>query len=462
MTSTIHLRCCDGLDQNLTALVTAVEIVDLDGDNDDWRVVDENEIHVQANVQLRDGGVQKQPDMIEDDAARSVGGRLSAERRRWDADILLCNRMLWCLLANRYTEAEEIASQGIAQAPLPVAVEACGDRFRDMSGTFCMIRALIETSVRAAEMERDNLSAALPGLHHAEALLSNVEPWVASHLMRGVCEIVIGVVHCMQHNFVKGGWHLLKAYTALRHLNIADMLDFVGMERPVVRSLALYFLGTKALILDAVPPAVTRWFPGFVGTGSRVKGLAMLRQCVAEKGFFQPLAMDALLTYHVAKEAWVQVSMPPPLPFLSFPSPSSLPLSSPPSLPPAPSSPPQHAPPGCPSYQLFTEDDWREIDEILSEADVRFGRTSIVFGHKVRVAGGHVPAFNAAPYILLSSVPHSSSPPRRFQRVASNVPPQLFAPTSMRKAAILLGYRRDPLAALARVKEIAADENFAR
>jgi hypothetical protein len=166
----------------------------------------------------------------------------------------------------------------------------------------------------------------------------------ASSLMRGICEVTIGLVLILQHSFVKGGWHLLKAYGALRHLKIPELLEWDGMERGLVRSLAQYFLGCKALVLDGIPPSLTRWLPGFVGTGSRERGLEMLRQCIAEGQFFKPLAMDALLGYYVAKEVWVET---------------------------------------------YTPDEWREIDETLAEAEATYGRTSSMFGHKAAILLGY-------------------------------------------------------------------------
>ena len=62
-----------------------------------------------------------------------------------------------------------------------------------------------------------------------------------------------------------------------------------------VRSLALHFLGTKALVLEVVPPAVTRWFPGFSGSGDADSGLRMLRSCMSEAGLFAPFAAHAIL-----------------------------------------------------------------------------------------------------------------------------------------------------------------------
>lgn len=302
------------------------------------------------------------------------------ERERWMADMVVAHDMLTRLLTNRFEEAEEICRFAMSQTPLPPTAHVGGDRFRDTRGTFAMLHALYHAARSAMEMERDSLSAILPGLYAAEALLAEVaEPWVASQLMRGLCEVAIGLVLCLQHAFVKGGYHLLKAYGALRHVKVSALLEFEGMEHDVVRSvgaamprppdlrggattaasslpasvvacepllsraaaspgpprcaqestaaplnhrplrvpwvcpylpplapvtwqLALFFLGAKALVLSAVPPAATRWLPGFANIGDRSEGLQMLRACVAEGSLFKPMAMDVLLTYHLANE----------------------------------------------------------------------------------------------------------------------------------------------------------------
>ena len=69
-------------------------------------------------------------------------------------------------------------------------------------------------------------------------------------------------------------------------MSIGSLLSYDGMERAVVRSMALFFLGAKALILELMPPAATKWFPGFSNSGNRLKGLEMLRTCVREDAMF--------------------------------------------------------------------------------------------------------------------------------------------------------------------------------
>ena len=114
---------------------------------------------------------------------KDATAHMSPERRQWHADVAQSERMLWCLITNRYSEAEEICALGMAQAPPPPSASRSDDHFRDFRGVFAMLRALIYTSTRAAAMERDNLPAALAGLFEAEALLSRVDPqWVVSTL----------------------------------------------------------------------------------------------------------------------------------------------------------------------------------------------------------------------------------------------------------------------------------------
>ena len=227
----------------------------------------------------------------------------SVARQRWEADIAIVHEVNRCLYSNRIHEAERICALAMEQPPLLAAdrLSADGtDTFRDARGLMAMLSALFHAARGGLEMDRDNLSASLPGMYRAERLLSEAQPpWAASHLARGICEATIGVLLCMQYNFVKGGWHLLKAYGAMRHLNIAELLDYPGMEHDVVRSLALFFLGTKALILELVPPAATRWLPGFRGRGDRVEGLRMLRACAEEGSVFRYAAIDALLAWHI-------------------------------------------------------------------------------------------------------------------------------------------------------------------
>ena len=193
-------------------------------------------------------------------------------------------------------------------------------------------------------MERNNLSRALPALYDAERLLAEAEAWVAQQLMAGLCEACLGVVLLVQRRIVVGAWHVLKAYAALRHLSISSLLSFEGMESPVVRSLALYFLGTKALIVGLVPPAVVRWFPGFSGSGDREGGLAMLRKCVTEGDLLADYARDTLLVYHIAiKEL----------------------------------------------YQLdWTDADWWEVDALCAAFDERHGRASMISGPKIAAVHG--------------------------------------------------------------------------
>ena len=233
----------------------------------------------------------------------------SPEHRRWDADMALSDKMIRLLLGNRFAEAEAIAEFGMSQEPLPQSPRATGnanaDRFRDTRGAFAMAYAIFHAARSALAMERDNLKEALPRLIEAEALISAIkEPWPASQLMRGICEVAIGLIHCVNHSFVTGGYHLLRAYSAMRTVKIRSLLEWEGMEHEAVRSIALFFLGVKALILSIMPPAATKWLPGFSNAGNRADGLKMLRQCVSEGSLFKPPAMDVLLAYHINRDAW--------------------------------------------------------------------------------------------------------------------------------------------------------------
>ena len=276
----------------------------------------------------------------------------SPARRRWRADTQLVEQLICAFFANRWDEAAALCSRGAAQPPLPPDEHLApnGDRFRDTRGSVAMVHALLTTARGIMEVERDSLSRALPSLFAAEQLLSETEPWVAQQLMRGLCEASIGGLLLMQRRYAKGAWHMLKAYSALRHLSIASLLEYDGMEGPVVRSLALYFLGGKAIVLGLLPPTVTRFFPGFTSRGDRQQGLSMLRQCADEDGVFAPFARDALLAYHVAlKEVFL--------------------------LP-------------------WTSADWAEVDQLTAAADDAFGRTSMPFATKIAAVHGwrHQPA----------------------------------------------------------------------
>jgi hypothetical protein len=277
--------------------------------------------------------------------APSQPAPISRARRRWLEDAASVERLMVCFYSNRLDEAEQICARGMAVPPLAAANNATeggggggSDRFRDTRGAYALARALCIVARGVLSMERDSLSESLPRLYEAEKLLSESEPWVAQQLMRGLCEATIGGVLCAQHSFISGGWHLLKAYSAMRHLSIASLLEYDGMERAVVRSLAQIFLGSKALILELVPPAATRWFPGFVGSGSRLAGLGLLRQCVDEGGIFKLTAMDMLVTYHLGLKESMLIE--------------------------------------------WAASDWEELDALLAEADRCCGRTSMVFATK--------------------------------------------------------------------------------
>ena len=272
----------------------------------------------------------------------------SVARQRWEADIAVVHEVNRSLYSNRIHEAERICALAMEQPPLPAAdrVSVDGvDTFRDARGLMAMLSALFHAARGGLEMDRDNLSASLPGMYRAERLLSEAQPpWAASHLARGICEATIGVLLCMQYNFVKGGWHLLKAYGAMRNLNISELLDYPGMEHDVVRSLALFFLGTKALILELLPPAATRWLPGFRGRGDRVEGLRMLRACVSEGSIFRYAAMDALLAYHVGLKEIL--------------------------------------------FLPWTDTDWAEVEALTHDAEEELGRTAFIHGTKAACALG--------------------------------------------------------------------------
>ena len=271
---------------------------------------------------------------------------VSQARQRWLADEALFSEVTRCFYSNQLAAAEELCRTGMTQPPLPAEhhVASNGDRFRDTRGSVAMIYALLSTTRGIMSMERDNLSKALPGLFAADRLLQESEVWVAQQLMRGVCEASIGGVMLAQRRIVKGAWRMLKAYGALRHVSISSMLHFEGMESRVVRSTALYFLGTKALITELLPPAVVRRLPGFSGSSGWEQGLQMLRQCRAEGGLFKPMAMDTLLIFHIGFAETLLI--------------------------------PRAAA------------DWDEIASITAEADALFGPTSMITAPKIAACLG--------------------------------------------------------------------------
>ena len=156
----------------------------------------------------------------------------SKPRVRWEADIDMCFQLTNALFTNQFEEAERICTVGTAQAPLPPTerVAPNGDRYRDTRATFAMIYALFHAGRSMMLLERDALATALPGLYKAQDLLDDKDMWVASRLVAGLLEATIGALHCMQHSYISGLWHLVKAYGSLRSVDVREMLNFEGME----------------------------------------------------------------------------------------------------------------------------------------------------------------------------------------------------------------------------------------
>lgn len=122
--------------------------------------------------------------------------------------------------------------------------------------------------------------------------------------MRGMCTLMGGLIQVLQHSFVKGIYNVLKSWIWIKHL--PEALDFVGKERQVVRSAALFTLGIFNILLSLLPPAMistATFLSGF--TGDRQQGLGMLHKCWKDEGMLSPWAALVWAAYHVDTKTFI-------------------------------------------------------------------------------------------------------------------------------------------------------------
>ena len=130
-------------------------------------------------------------------------------------------------------------------------------------------------------------------------------PWVGRKVVRGVCQLMAGIVECLRKQPAKGVYHMAASWMHLRALR-SEALDYEGLGREVVRSSALLGLGAFALILSLLPDGLVRgagWVTGF--EVDRAAGLEMLLTCQGEGGIYAPIAALGWLSFTIDTKAFL-------------------------------------------------------------------------------------------------------------------------------------------------------------
>eukprot|EP00435_Cladocopium_sp_Y103_P037025 s254_g9.t1 len=182
------------------------------------------------------------------------------------------------------------------------------DAIRNLCTSGCF--PVTVTPVRAG-FQNNQLDIVLERVHRADEELQLDCDWPGRTVLRGLCNLVAGVVEIMQGMPSKGVWHVLRSWLWLRNLESEAMM-FDGHERGCVRSTALLALGVFNLFVSMLPPTAMKaagWATGRnvtnFGTcwegfhGGRDVALSQLRSCWEEGGIQAPFAGMVLIGFCV-------------------------------------------------------------------------------------------------------------------------------------------------------------------
>jgi len=150
-----------------------------------------------------------------------------------------------------------------------------------------------------ASLENNQLDIVLERVRNADEELTKDGDWPGKTVLRGLCNLVAGVVEIMQGMPSRGVWHVLRSWLWLRNLEV-EALNYDGYERCCVRSTALLALGVFNLFVSMLPPTAMKaagWATGF--SGGRDVALAQLQSCWEEGGIQAPFAGLVLIGFSV-------------------------------------------------------------------------------------------------------------------------------------------------------------------
>eukprot|EP00434_Breviolum_minutum_P035677 symbB.v1.2.031588.t1/scaffold3684.1/size52080/2 len=216
---------------------------------------------------------------------------------RWDQDLHAIEESIRLMLGNRLQEAEDLlaaSSENVAKRDFRFDA---GDH--DMRGCFTFVSALMSLINGLASLENNQLDTVLQRVQRADEELQLDGDWPGRTVLRGLCNLVAGVVEIMQGMPSKGVWHVLRSWFWLRNLE-SEALAFEGHERGCVRSTALLALGVFNLFVSMLPPTAMKaagWATGF--HGGRDVALSQLRSCWEEGGIQAPFAGMVLIGFCV-------------------------------------------------------------------------------------------------------------------------------------------------------------------
>ncbi|CAE7945173.1 Ank3, partial [Symbiodinium sp. KB8] len=231
-------------------------------------------------------------------AAEAAAADAKAEvHARWAKDMVAMEDSIKLMLSNRLQDAEDCLDSASADVSQRDFLFDAGDH--DMRGCFTFVSALMSLLNGLASLENNQLDIVLQRVFSADEELTKDEDWPGKTVLRGLCNLVAGVVQIMQGMPSRGVWHVLRSWLWLRNLEV-EALNYEGHERCCVRSTALLALGVFNLFVSMLPPTAMKaagWATGFAG--GRDVALAQLQSCWEEGGIQAPFAGLVLIGFSV-------------------------------------------------------------------------------------------------------------------------------------------------------------------
>jgi len=212
------------------------------------------------------------------------------------------------LFINDFQGAESVFSSGVMRKRNGVGEK---EGLRDLRGAFALMHAFTAVLKGVASLADDQLAECLERLWNADALAAEEKEWLGRSLVRGLCTLMGGIIQCLQHNFIKGVFNVLRSWLWIKVLQ-SEGLDYKGKERQVIRSCALLTLGIFNLLLSMLPTSMLRTASVLSGfEGDRDAGLSMLIDCWREEGMFSPWGALVWAVYTVDTKSFLDETLSP-------------------------------------------------------------------------------------------------------------------------------------------------------
>ncbi|EER12553.1 conserved hypothetical protein [Perkinsus marinus ATCC 50983] len=227
------------------------------------------------------------------------------EAKLWAVELEKLRRGTACVFLNQFEEAEKIFRSGIFANSeydmLPVPAQG-----HDLRPAYAFQWALASLLDGLASFANDQLDDCLSRVWLTEKLAGeSPDQWIGQRFLRGMCYMFGGIVQILQQSFVKAGVNLTRSWTLIKSME-KEVLNYVGYEADVVKSLGSFVIGTLNLVVTMLPGSIVAVaeLVGFDGT-NRAASIGLLEECYKGGGLLAPYAALVISAYHLQMRSFM-------------------------------------------------------------------------------------------------------------------------------------------------------------